>query len=167
MSSTHRVTRPEDRLGIEDILRKNDEKRSRGDARQGAYERGLQARFVFSETVAAALVAAVWALRDPAVGEPVRLPIAGKSTETGVFVECQGLVRLTLHCVIRADPNGIAYCSPIDLGMSRGGRIVRGTFEPIRGNLGVRANRLGVTDKQFLIDPAKFLKTIEALAHQL
>jgi hypothetical protein len=154
-------------MGIEDILRKNDEKRARGDARQGAYERGLQARFIFSEAVAAALVAAVWGLRDLAVGEPVRLPIAGKSTETGVFVECQGLVRFTLHCVVRADPNGVAYCSAIDLGMSRGGRIVRGTFEPIRGGAGFRANKLGVTDKQFEIDPAKFKKAVEALAHQL
>jgi len=154
-------------MGIEEILRKNDEKRSRGDGRQGAYERGLHARFVFSETVAAALVAAVWALKDPALGEPVRLPIAGKSTETGVFIECQGMVRFTLHCVIRADPNGVAYCSAIDMGMSRGGRIVRGTFEPIHGNAGFRANKLGVTEKQFAIDPPKFLKAVEALAHQL
>jgi len=155
-------------MGIEDILRKNDEKRAHGgDVRQGAYERGLQARFVFSETVAAALLAAVVALRDRAVGEPVRLPIAAKPSETGVFIECEGLVRLTLHCVVRADPNGIAYCSSIDLNMSRGGRIVRGTFEPIRGNTGLRANRLGYTEKQFAIDQPKFHKAIEALAHQL
>ena len=154
-------------MGIEDILRKNDEKRSRGDARQGAFERGLQARFAFSELVAIHLLAALVALRDPAIGEPARLPIAGKPSETGVFIECEGLVRLTLHCVVRADPNGIAYCSSIDLGMSRGGRIVRGTFEPVRGSSGLRPNKLGYTDKQFTIEQPKFLKAIEALARQL
>jgi hypothetical protein len=155
-------------MGIEDILKQNDEKRTHsGDARQGAYERGLQARFVFSERVALALLAAVVAMRDRAIGEPVRLPIAAKPSETGVFIECEGLVRLTLHCVIRADPNGVAYCSSIDLAMSRGGRIVRGTFEPIRGSTGLRANKLGYTEKQFTIDQPKFVKAIEALAHQL
>jgi hypothetical protein len=154
-------------MGIEDILRKNDEKkRGQGDVRLGAYERGLQARMVYSEAVAAFLLSAVKALRDPALGEAVRLPIGAKPNETGVFIECEGLVRLTLQCVVRADPNGVAYCSPIDLGMSRGGRVVRRAFEPLRGNSG-RAGRLGVTEKQFVVDQPKFVKAIEALAHQL
>jgi hypothetical protein len=154
-------------MGLEDILRKNDEKRAHGDPRQAAYARGLQARSTYSETVAAALLKAVKDLRDPALGEPVRLPISAKSTETGVFIECEGLVRMTLHCVVHAEPDGIAYCSAIDMGMSRGGRIVRGTFEPVRGNAGVRSHTHGVTEKEFFIDRARFLKVIEALAHQL
>ena len=151
-------------MKIAEIVRKNDERRGRRDVRKGAYERGLQARWMYSEFVAGALLAAVKALRDPALGEAVRLPIAGKPTETGVFIECEGLVRLTLHCVIRADPNGIAYCSAIDLGMSRGGRVARCSFEPMRGTSGFNAE-LGVTDKQFAIEGAKFLKAIESLAH--
>ena len=153
-------------MGIEDILRKNDEKHARGNVRLGAYERGVQARASFAEFVALALVAAVKGLRDPALGDPQHLPIAGKPQETGVFIECEGMVRFTLHCVVRADPEGNAYCSSIDLGMSRGGRIVRGSYEPVRPNSG-RPGKLGVTDKQFLIDPPRFLKAIESLAHQL
>ena len=155
-------------MGIEDILRKSDEKRGRGDGRQDAYEREFQARFVYSESVAAALLAALLALRDKAIGEPVRLPIAAKSSETPVFIECEGLVRLTLLCHIRADLTGAVFCSPIDLGMSRnGGRIMRGTFEPSRGTSGTRLGKLGVPEKQFTIDPVKFRTAIEALAHQL
>jgi hypothetical protein len=155
-------------LGIADILRKHDDRRARGgDPRVSAIERGLKSRAVFSESVSSQIITAIMHLRDPALGEPVRLPIAGKSTETGIYIECQGMVRLTAHCVVRADNNGIAYCSPIDLAMSRGGRIVRGVFEPIRGNAGLRTNKLGVTEKQFAIEEPKLLRTIEALAHQL
>ena len=70
-------------MGIEDILRKKDERR--GDPRQDAYEREFQARFIFSERVAGALVAALIALRDKAIGEAVRLPIAAKPSETPVL----------------------------------------------------------------------------------
>jgi hypothetical protein len=155
-------------MGIEDILRKKDEKRGRGDARQDAYEREFQARFVFSERVAGALIAALISLRDKAIGEAVRLPIGAKPSETPVFIECEGLVRLTLLCHIRADLVGTVFCSSIDLGMSRnGGRIVRGSFEPVRANSGVRGGKLGVTEKQFAIDPPKFRHAIESLAHQL
>jgi hypothetical protein len=154
-------------LGIADILRKIDEKRNHQGDPRSAYERGLAGRASFSESVAAALIAGVKGLHDPGLGEPVRLPIAGKSTETGVYIECLGLVRFTLHCVVRADANGVVYCSPVDLAMSRGGKIVRAVFEPTRGNSGVRMNKLGVTDKQFAVEPAKLLKSIEALAHQL
>ncbi len=157
-------------MGIEDILRKNDEKRGRGNLRQGATERGEKACQAFYEFVALALVAAVKGLRDPALGEPVHLPLGTKtnsSQERAVLIECQGLVRFTLHCMVRTDLEGTAYCSAIDLGMSRGGgRSVRGTYEPLRGSSG-RPNKLGVTDKQFLIDPPRFLKAIESLAHQL
>jgi hypothetical protein len=60
------------------------------------------------------------------------------------------------------------FCSAIDLGMSRnGGRIVRGSFEPTRANSGIRPAKLGVTDRQFTIDPVKFRTAIEALAYQL
>lgn len=155
-------------MGIEDILRKKDEKRGRGDGRQDAYEREFQARFIFSERVAAALVAALISLRDKAIGEAIRLPIAAKPSETPVFIECEGLVRLTLLCHIRADLAGTVFCSAIDLGMSRnGGRIVRGSYEPLRGNLGTRLGKLGVTEKQFHIDPVPFRNAIEGLAHQL
>jgi hypothetical protein len=153
-------------MGIEDILRKIDEKHGHGNPQQAAYERGLQARAAYAEVVAAALLTAIKNLRDPAIGEGERLPIAAKPSETGVFIECEGLVRLTFHCVLRADPAGEAFCSAIDLGMSRGGRIIRGSFEPMRRNSG-RANKLGVSEKQFAIDPPAFLKAIEALAHQL
>jgi hypothetical protein len=155
-------------MGIEDILRKNDEKRGRGDARHDAYERELQARFAFSENVAAALLAALVALRDKAIGEAVRLPIAAKPSETPVFIECEGLVRLTLLCHIRADLTGMVFCSAIDLGMSRaGGRIMRGQFEPVHGSLGSRPGKLGVSEKQFAVDHVKFREAIEALARQL
>jgi hypothetical protein len=155
-------------MGIEDILRKKDEKRGRGDGRQDAYEREFQARFIFSERVAGALIAALIGLRDKAIGEAIRLPIAAKPSETPVFIECEGLVRLTLLCHVRADLAGTVFCSAIDLGMSRnGGRIVRGSYEPLRGNLGTRLGKLGVTEKQFAIDPVPFRNAIEALAHQL
>jgi hypothetical protein len=155
-------------MGIEEILRKKDEKRGRGDGRQDAYEREFQARFVFSERVAAALISALIGLRDKAIGEAVRLPIAAKPSETPVFIECEGLVRLTLLCHIRADLTGTVFCSTIDLGMSRaGGRIVRGSYEPVRLNSGLRAGKLGVTEKQFVIDPPSFKNAIESLAHQL
>ena len=154
-------------MGLEDILRKNDEKRAHGDPRQAAYARGLQARSTYAEVVAKALLDAINKLHDPALGEAVRLPIAAKSTETGVFIECEGIVRLTLHCVVHAEPDGVAYCSAIDMGMSRGGRIVRASFEPVRGASGMRSNKHGVTEKEFTIDPQKLLKTIESLAHQL
>lgn len=80
-------------MGIEDILRRKDEKRGRGDAKQDAYEREFQARFAYSERVAAALPAGLIGLRDKAIGEAVRLPIAAKSSETPVFIECEGLVQ--------------------------------------------------------------------------
>ena len=153
-------------MGIEDILRKKDEKR--GDPRQDAYEREFQARFIFSERVAAALIVALIGLRDKAVGEAVRLPIAAKASETPVFIECEGLVRLTLLCHVRADLTGAVFCSAIDLGMSRnGGRIVRGSYDPVRSNSGLRPGKLGVSEKQFAVDPAAFRNAIEALAHQL
>ena len=153
---------------IEYILKKKDEKRGRGDARQDAYEREFQARFIFSERVATGLLVALIGLRDKAIGEPVRLPIAAKPSETPVFIECEGLVRLKLLCHIRADLTGAVFCSAIDLGMSRnGGRIVRGSYEPLRGNLGTHLGKLGVTEKQFAIDPIPFRNAIEALAHQL
>ena len=155
-------------MGIADILRKLDEKKNHqgGDPRS-AYERGLAGRASFSEAVAAALIAGVKSLHDPGLGEPVRLPIAGKSTETGVYIECLGLVRFTLHAVVRADANGVVYCSPVDLAMTRGGKIVRAVFEPTHGSSGMRGNKLGVTDKQFAVETPKLLKAIEALAHQL
>lgn len=155
-------------MGIEDILRKKDEKRGRSNPRQDAYEREFQARFVYSERVAAALIAALIALRDKAIGMAVRLPIDAKPSETPVFIECEGLVRLTLLCHVRADLTGSVFCSAIDLGMSRnGGRIVRGSYAPMRANSGVRPSKHGIPEKQFAIDPAKFRHAIEALAYQL
>ena len=154
-------------MGIEDILRKKDEKRGRGDARQDAYEREFQARFAYSERVASTLLSSIIALRDKAIGEAIRLPIAAKASETPVFIECEGLVRLTLLCHIRADLTGAVYCSAIDLGMSRnGGRIIRASFEPVRPNAG-RPGKLGVPEKQFTVDAPKFKAAIESLAHQL
>jgi hypothetical protein len=154
-------------MGIEDILRKKDEKRGRGDAKQDAYEREFQARFAYSERVATALLLGLIGLRDKAIGEAVRLPIAAKSSETPVFIECEGLVRLTLLCHIRADLTGAVFCSPIDLGMSRnGGRIMRGQFEPTAPNAG-RPGKLGVPERHFKVDQEKFRHAIEALAHQL
>jgi hypothetical protein len=155
-------------MGIEDILRKRDETRGRRDPRQDAYEREFQARFVYSERVATSLMVALLGLRDKAIGEPIRLPIGAKPSETPVFIECEGLVRLTLLCHIRADLTGAVFCSPIDLGMSRnGGRIVRGSYEPLRANAGIHPGKLGVGEKHFAIDPPKFKHAIEALAHQL
>lgn len=155
-------------MGIEDILRKKDEKRGGKDGRQDAYEREVQARFAFSEHVATALISAIIGLRDKAIGEPVRLPIAAKPSETPVFIECEGLVRLTLLCHIRADLVGAVYCSAIDLGMSRnGGRILRGQYEPVKPNSGSRATKFGFPEKQFAIDPVKFKNAIEGMAHQL
>ena len=85
-----------------------------------------------------------------------------------MFIECEGLVRLTLLCHIRADLTGAVFCSAIDLGMSRnGGRIVRGTYEPVRANSGIRPGKLGVSEKQFALDATIFRNVIEALAHQL
>jgi hypothetical protein len=156
-------------MSIEEILRENDGKRGRrsGDPRQDAFEREFQARFVYSEHVAATLVHSLWALRDKAVGEPVRLPIAAKSSESPVFIECEGLVRLTLLCHIRADQTGVAHCSSIDMGMSRnGGRMVRCSFDPVRAGAG-RPGKLGVTEKSFAIDLPKFRAAIESLAKQL
>jgi hypothetical protein len=154
-------------MGIEDILRKKDEKRGRSDARQDAYEREFQARFVYSERVATSLLGALITLRDKAIGEAVRLPLAAKPSETPVFIECEGLVRLTLLCHIRADLTGTVFCSTVDLGMSRnGGRIVRGSYDP-RGHSAVRPSKLGYTEKQFGIDQEKFRAAIESLAHQL
>jgi hypothetical protein len=155
-------------MGIEDILKKKDEKRGRGDGRQDAYEREFQARFIYSERVAMTLLASLVALRDKAIGEPVRLPIAAKQSETPVFIECEGLVRLTLLCHIRSDMAGVVYCSAIDLGMARnGGRIVRSQYAPVATNSGIRLGKLGVTEKQFTVDQAAFRTAIEALAHQL
>ena len=155
-------------MGIEEILRKKDEKRGRRDPRQDAFEREFQARFIYSERVASALISALIGLRDKAIGEAVRLPIAAKPSESPVFIECEGLVRLTLLCHIRADLTGAVFCSPIDLGMSRnGGRTVRGSYEPMRPNSGQRRTKLGVAEKQFAIDPPAFRTAIEALAHQL
>jgi len=155
-------------MGIEDILRKKDEKRGRGDGKQDAYEREFQARFAFSENVAVALLAALMSMRDKAIGEPVRLPLAAKPSESPVFIECEGLVRLTLLCHIRADLTGAVFCSAIDLGMQRnGGRIVRGSYEPVRPNSGSRPSKLGFSEKQFAVDHLKFKAAIESLAHQL
>jgi hypothetical protein len=84
-----------------------------------------------------------------------------------VYIESEGIVRFTMHCVIRADANGVAYCSPIDMGMSRGGRTARGVFDPVRGNPTHRLGKLGVTEKQFFVEPAKLQRAIESLAHQL
>jgi hypothetical protein len=155
-------------VGIEDILRKKDEARGGKDGRQDAYEREVHARFVFSEHVATALISALHGLHDKAIGEAVRLPIAAKPSETPVFIECEGLVRLTLLCHIRADLNGAVYCSAIGLVMSRGsGRIVRGQFEPVKPNSGSRATKFGFPEKQFAIDPVKFKTAIEGMAHQL
>jgi hypothetical protein len=153
-------------VGIEDILRKKDEKRGRVDPRKDAYERDFQSRFVFSERVAQALINALIALRDKAIGMAVRLPIAAKASESPVFIECEGLVRLTLLCHIRVDQAGAVYCSPIDIGMSRnGGRIVRTQFEPTKSH--ARPGKFGFPEKQFDIDLAKFKAAIEALAHQV
>jgi hypothetical protein len=154
-------------LGIEEILKKNDDKRAKGNVRQGAYERGLLARALFSETVASALIAGIVSLKDRAIGVPVRLPIASKPTESGVYIESEGLVRFTMHCVIRADPNGVAYCSPIDMAMSRGGRTARLVFDPVRGAAGHRLGKLGVAEKQFFVEPAKLQRALELLAHQI
>jgi hypothetical protein len=155
-------------MGIEEILRKKDEKRGRTDPRQDAYEREFQARFIYSERVASALISGLIALRDKAIGEAVRLPIAAKPSETPVFIECEGLVRLTLLCHVRADLTGTVFCSSINLGMSRnGGRIVRNSYDPVRPNSGHRPGKLGIAEKQFAIDPQKFREAIEALAHQL
>ena len=154
-------------MGIEDILRENDKKRGRSDARQDAYEREFQSRFVYSENVAVALLGALLSLRDKAIGEPVRLPLAAKPSETPVFIECEGLVRLTLLSHVRSDLAGAVYCSSIELGMSRGGgRSVRASFDPIRNNSG-RPSKLGVTEKHFAVDPHKFRDAIETLARQL
>ena len=154
-------------MGIEDILRKLDMKRTHGDARHDAVEREFHSRLTFAETVTSALVTAIFALRDKALGEPVPLPLAAKPSETPVFIECEGMVRLTLRCHIRADQQGNVFCSAIDLGMSRsGGRIVHGSFDPVRPNQG-RPGKLGVTEKQLGIDPTRFRDAIEALAHQL
>jgi hypothetical protein len=118
--------------------------------------------------VATALISALFGLHDKAIGEPVRLPIAAKPSETPVFIECEGLVRLTLLCHIRADLTGAVYCSAIDLGMSRSNsRILRGQFEPVKPNSGSRATKFGFPEKQFAIDPAKFKNAIEGMAHQL
>jgi len=154
-------------MGIEDILRENDQKRGRGARRADAYEREFQARFLFSEHVAATLIAALYALRDKAIGTPMRLPIAAKSSESPVFIECEGLVRLTLLCHIRADQTGVAHCSSVDLGMARNGsRMVRCSFDPVRTASG-RLGKLGVTEKQFAVDLPKFREAIEGLAKQL
>ncbi len=155
-------------MGIEDILRANDEKRQRdrGSA-QNAIERGERARAALAEHVLKTLLASLVALNDRALGQFTRLPIASKPSETPIYIECDGLVRLTLHCVVRADNNGIAYCSTIDLGMSRGGKIVRGALEPMRGATAIRANRLGVPEKLFAVEVPKLRKAVEALAHQL
>lgn len=155
-------------MGIEDILKENDRKRGRADPRQDAYEREFQARFMYSEHVAATLVNALWALRDKAIGEPVRLPIASKASESPVFIECEGMVRLTLLCHVRADQSGVAHCSPIDMGMSRNGsRMVRCQFEPVRAGSGGRTGKLGVIEKNFAVDLTKFRAAIEGLAKQL
>lgn len=154
-------------MGIEDILRKLDLKRSHGGERKDSVEREFHSRVTYAESVTATLVTALYALRDKAIGEPVPLPIAAKPSETPVFIECEGMVRLTLRCHIRSDQAGAVYCSPIELGMQRnGGRIMRATFDPILPNVG-RPGKLGVTEKQFGVDATKFRNAIEALAHQL
>ena len=85
-----------------------------------------------------------------------------------MFIECEGLVRLTLVCHIRADMLGAVFCSAIDLGMSRnGGRIVRSSYSPVGTNSGTRLGKLGVPEKQFTVDQAAFRTAVEALAHQL
>jgi hypothetical protein len=167
-AKVHPGDAPAKHKGIEEILRENDRKRGRGDPRQDAYEREFQGRFLYSEHVAATLVHSLWALRDKAIGEPVRLPIAAKSSESPVFIECEGIVRLTLLCHIRADQTGVAHCSAIDIGMSRNGsRMVRCSYEPIRAGSGGRAGKLGVIEKHFAIDLEKFRTAIQSLAKQL
>ena len=95
------------------------------------------------------------------------MPIASKPTETGIYFECEGIVRLTLHAVVRTDPNGTAYCSPIDLAMTRHGKIARGNFEPVSSKAGVRPHQLGVAEKYFAIESERLQKALENLAHQL
>jgi hypothetical protein len=154
-------------MGIEDILRKLDLKRSHGAVRHDSSERELHSRLNFAAVVTTTLVDALLSLRDKAIGSPVPLPIAAKPSETPVFIECEGMVRLTLRCHVRADLTGKVYCSAVDIGMSRnGGRIVRTSFEPLLPNQG-RPGKLGVTEKQFGVDATKFRNTIEGLAHQL
>lgn len=155
-------------MGIEDILRKNDAKRAAsGDAVKRSIEREHHARTQFSEVVATKIFAALTELNDPALQEITRLPIASKPAEIGVFFECLGSVRLTLHCVVAADPNGVAYCSSIGLVMTRGNRTVRGNMEPMRGNAGIRTGKLGVPEQYFAVEVARLRKAIEILANQL
>jgi hypothetical protein len=155
-------------MGIADILRKNDAKRAaNGGVAKHSLEREAQARLAFSETVAARILAALKELRDPALGEISRLPIAAKPSQIGIFFECLGLVRLTLHCIVVADGAGVAYCSSIDLAMSRGGKIVRGSIEPLKANAGIRVGKNGVPEHVFALDAAKLKKAVEALANQL
>lgn len=155
-------------MGIDDILRKNDAKRAAsGDAAKRVMEREQHARAEFSEIVANKLFNALRDLNDPALGEITRLPIAAKASEIGIFYECIGIVRLTLHCIVAADPNGVAYCSSIDLAMSRGGKIVRGLVEPMRGNSGIRTGKLGVPEQYFAVEVPKLKRALEMLANQL
>jgi hypothetical protein len=154
-------------VGIEDILRKNDAKRAaQGNAVRNAADRALHARAGLVETVARELVAALHKIHDQALGEVTRLPIASKPMETGIYFECEGIVRFTLHCVVRTDPNGVAYCSPIDLSMSRHGKIARGSFEPVMSR-GGQPHRLGVPEKYFAIEAPRLQQAIETLASQL
>jgi hypothetical protein len=155
-------------MGIDDILRKNDAKRaSSGDLARRSLEREQHARAEFSEVVATKMFSALLDLRDPALGEITRLPIGAKASEIGVFYECLGSVRLTLHSVVAADPNGVAYCSSIELVMSRGGRTVRGMMEPVKNNSSIRLGKLGVPEQHFAVETARLRKAIEALANQL
>ena len=155
-------------MGIADILRKNDAKKgANGEHGRNALEREQHSRLTFSEIVATRMFEALKELRDPALGEITRLPIASKPSEIGIFYECLGLVRLTLHCVVVADQTGTAYCSAIDFAMSRGGKIVRGGLEPLKKNAGIRVGKYGVPEKHFAIDVANLRKPVESLANQL
>jgi hypothetical protein len=155
-------------MGILDILRKNDAKRAaHGDATKRSVEREQHARIEFSEVVATKIFAALTEMRDPALQEITRLPIGSKQSEIGIFFECLGAVRLTLHCVVAADPNGVAYCSSIGLVMTRNNRTVRGAFEPMRGNAGIRTGKLGVPEQYFAVEVPKLKKAVESLANQL
>jgi hypothetical protein len=153
-------------MGIADILKKNDAKRAANGVKNSV-EREQHSRLAFSEIVAARMLGALIELKDPALGEITRLPIASKAHEIGIFYECLGMVRMTLHCVVVADQAGVAYCSAIDFAMSRGGKIVRGGLEPLKPNAGIRVGKYGVPEKYFAIDVPKLRRVIESLANQL
>lgn len=152
-------------MGIEEILKKNDAKRVQ--RRANAAERSVVVRAAFALTVETELVGALRKLNDKAIGEPQRLPIASKPAEIGIYFECEGLVRLTFHCVIRSDNSGDAFCSTLSLAMSRSGRTIRSAFDPIKPKMAARPHRLGYSEKQFGIDPVALQKVLEGMARQL